>query len=193
MKGSCQRVALLAGVSISTLGLSSPAFAEIIVNPGIGHVDTTDPVQDNLVICERAPGVPTSPCVYGVQATGTGSVSAVVNGVETGRIEQIGISLVGDAQLEIISDGMAEIAAHATASARSGLAQASASINDAIFQAGSAPGNVTIDLTNEGTLLIDAAATANGGEFGAAHAFAIIDTAIAQWADSTNEGSPQFL
>ena len=184
MKGSCRRVALLAGVSISTLGLSSPAFAEIIVNPGIGHVDTTDPVQDNLVICERAPGAPTSPCVYGVKATGAGSVSAVVDGVKTGRIERE-CNLPGwrrparNYQRRLGRDRR-----HMPLRPpESGFARASASINDAIFQAGSAPGNVTIDLTNEGTLLIDAAATANGGKFGAAHAFAIIDTAIAQLAN----------
>jgi hypothetical protein len=66
------RVALLAGVSASTLGLAVPANAATNVSPGISHTDAIDRVEDT--ICALA-----DTCDFGVKSSGTGSVAATVN------------------------------------------------------------------------------------------------------------------
>jgi len=66
MKIAQQRVALLAGVSVSVLGFAAPAAAATTVSPGISHTDTTNPVDDTLVICDLA-----DDCAFGVDASGT--------------------------------------------------------------------------------------------------------------------------
>ena len=186
---SCPRIALLTGVSLVAVGLAAPANAATTISPGIGHIDTSDPVEDLLIICDLAPGDPTSPCEYGVEASGAGVVEAIVDDVASGRIEQIGSSISGDVDLHIVSDGKAAIVAHATASEADGLARANAVISDAIYQEGAGLAEITIDLSNDGELLIEAIANAAGGEDGAAHALAVIDAAILQTADATAGGS----
>ena len=161
---SCPRIALLTGVSLVAVGLAAPANAATTISPGIGHIDTSDPVEDLLIICDLAPGDPTSPCEYGVEASGAGVVEAIVDDVASGRIEQIGSSISGDVDLHIVSDGKAAIVAHATASEADGLARANAVISDAIYQEGAGPAEITDPnvgtLTNAGS--IDVVAKAAG-------------------------------
>jgi len=66
------RVALLAGVSASTLGLAVPANAATNLSPGISRTDAIDPVEDT--ICALA-----DTCDFTVESSGTGSVAATVN------------------------------------------------------------------------------------------------------------------
>jgi hypothetical protein len=149
MKMSCRPLALLgASVSVLALGAASPALAATGVSPGIGHSDTTDPVDDELVICELDDG-----CFFGVDANGSGLVSASVPDVASGRIEQIGSSTAGAVDLNLTNDGDAEIGAHAVAAPASGYASAYAMVLSAIHQSGTGVGRVALDLTNDGTLL----------------------------------------
>ena len=75
------RVALLAGVFASTLGLAVPANAATNVSPGISHSDGIDPVEDTITICALA-----DTCDFGVELSGTGSVAATVNGPRHGDL-----------------------------------------------------------------------------------------------------------
>ena len=65
-----------------------PAFAATVPGP-TGHViASAADVTDTLVICDIGPALPTSPCTYGVNNTGTGVVTSTVNSQPTGAIIQ---------------------------------------------------------------------------------------------------------
>ena len=181
MRNLHRRLALLTGVSVSALGIASPAFAA--TNPGIDHSISAASVNDALTICLAADN-----CEFGTTASGAGTVSAVVNSVASGEIRQVGTATGagGDVVLDMLNDGAAAISAIATASAAAGHASAVADVASAIVQSGFAPGDATLDLTNNGTLLIHAAASASGTQ---ALAAASVNGAIHQFAESTGTGN----
>lgn len=171
MKVSCLRAALLTGASIMTIAVPMRVLAATTTHPGISHVDTTDPVEDTLVICAL-----NDDCFFGIEAEGSGTVGASLNDVASGRIEQTGTSISGDVDLVIENRGEAELAAHAKA-AGDGSQSAVATVIQAISQHGSGEDEVTLDLSNTGSLLVDGSAQADGDT---AHAMVHIGSAIAQ-------------
>ena len=182
MQISRRRIVLLTSVSLSAI--ATPAFAQVSVEPAMSHVDASEGSEDLLTIC-----LADDSCVFGVEAEGAGMVGAIVNDPATGRIEQIGLSPAGDVDLAIENAGDAQIAAHAVASETGGLAQASALVINGVYQSGAAPGDVALDLSNFGELLIDAGANAHGEEAGAARATASVQNAIHQFAFSSEGGA----
>ena len=173
MRNLHRRLALMTGVSVSAVGLASPAIAA--TNPGLDHSVIAATVNDQLSIC-----LATDTCEFGTTASGAGTVSAVVNSVASGEIRQVGTptGAGGDVVLDMLNAGDVAISAIATASA-AGLASAFATIAPAIVQSGFASGDATLDLTNDGTLLINAEASASGTQ---ALAAAAVNGAIHQFA-----------
>src|SRR4051794_41370113 len=83
-----QRLALLTGVSVSALGLATPAFAS--TNPGIDHSITSPNVDDTLTIC-----LADDVCDFGVTASGSGTVNAAVNDGASGAFRPGGTATGG--------------------------------------------------------------------------------------------------
>jgi len=175
-----QRLALLTGVSMSALGLASPASAA--TDPGFEHVVTAPDVSDTLTICDVGDA-----CAFGVTDSGAGTVTAFVNSVASGQVRQVGTATAagGTVDLHMTNGGDAAFIAAATASSAAGLATALASIDSAIQQTGFGSGDIALDLTNDGTLLIDAGAFASAMH---ALAAATVNGAIHQYAQSSGTG-----
>jgi trimeric autotransporter adhesin len=181
MKNLNQRLALLTGVSVSALGLATPAIAA--TNPGIEHVVTSPNVDDTLTICAIDDA-----CDFGVTSSGAGSVSATVGSAPTGQVRQIGTATAvgGDVTLHMANDGDAAFSAVASASGAGGAATAFASIAPAIEQSGQGQGDVALDLTNGGTIHIGAVADASATT--SAFALATAFGGVQQFANSTGAG-----
>jgi len=175
MNIASKRIAFLTGVSISSLASAVPAFAATTVSPGISHiVGPAAVVADTLTICDIG-----DICFFGVEATNSPAAFAAVNSVATGRIEQRGSG--GDVDLLMVNFGDAEIGAHATATGLTA-ASADADIFTAVYQLGIGTGDVLLELANEATLLVHAAANASAAD--TAQAFGAIINGIVQRADA---------
>ena len=178
-----QRIGLLTGVSMFAIGLATPA--EAAVHPGIDHSVASANVSDTVTIC-----LADEACEFGVSNSGTGSVTSSVNDVGSGEIQQIGsatgIAPGGDVVLHMINSGGADISALATAVAPGGSATARATIAAAVAQSGEGQGDVVLDLTNDGTLVARAGASAAGSH---ALAAATVDAAVNQIAQSVWGGT----
>jgi hypothetical protein len=172
MQTTHRRIALLTGASVAALGAAAPTFAATVPGPAGHTITQAGDITDTLVICDIAPALPSSPCVYGVDNTGTGTVTSTVNSQPTGQIVQDLNSTAGSASGTITNNGAAEIHAIALATAPvAGLASADASISTGVFQSVSALETANAVFTIAGTtattgtdasLLILASAVATG-------------------------------
>jgi hypothetical protein len=181
MKYAYRRLALLTGVSVSAFAIATPALA--VTRPGFEH-DLADPnVTDTLTICDIG-----GTCDFGVTKSGAGLVTAIVNETSKGQVRQAGTATKpkGDVELVMINAGDAAVSAIASASDASGKATAFVSIAPAIEQSGFAPGDVTLDLDNDGSIEIHAVADASATM--SAFAFATAFGGIQQFASSTGTG-----
>jgi len=185
MTTSYRRITLLAGASITAIGLASPALAaphdglpqgtythpdspSVTNTPG---VDVTDTLEICLVVDE--------PCFFGEIDGVTGGP-----GVATASTSQVIVQEAtgDDINIDITNAGSAEIGAFAYSTG--GAANtANATLKSGIYQTAAGTGNVTADIDNNGTLLIDANAFASGG---AAVANAYVTDGILQRATSTD-------
>src|SRR6478609_1702778 len=110
MMTSQRRIALLAGASITALGIATPAFAAphypapaphdaVIDGPHPGTFDTTD---DTISICNIGVGIPDNPdCFFGDRETGTGNQTANVTSTAAGQIHSTRASPVGVVDISI--------------------------------------------------------------------------------------------
>ncbi|HYX46176.1 MAG TPA: hypothetical protein VE820_05080, partial [Sphingomicrobium sp.] len=175
MKNVHQRVALMAGVSLSVLGVATPVEAATTVSHGISHVDTTNPVDDTLLICGIA-----DDCDFGVDASGIGLVSAVVDNPANGQIFQSGTATSADAVVNMTNEGAARISARAVATG-AGSATASAIVLTGVEQVVDVRGgDGAANISNDGLLNIDASAAASAT--GPAHALAVVARGLEQTA-----------
>lgn len=191
-KGSAKRLGskarwMAAGASILAIGAVVPTGAQAAAGPGIEHANTSTNVADTLTIC-----LVDEHCEFGASQTAPAAAQAAVSDVASGQIRQVGTATgtLGTVDLVMDNDGTASIAALAHATGPATFAYATASLTNAIFQAGMGAGNVAADLDNDGELAIEALATANGQ---IAKANAAVRTAIAQNAISTESGSASVV
>ena len=185
-----RRIALLTGASISALGVSalglaSPALAAPHDVAGTGTFAGASTATATLTICDIAA---TDPCFYGVYNTGAGLVAATVNSTATGRIVQADSG--GTIELTLVNavDSSAEIGAIASAT---GAANQTADANNtsALYQSATATtGDAINNVTNDGSLLIDAIANASAST-GNAIADAYNYAGIWQYASVTAAGT----
>ena len=182
MKRLHRRLALLAGASLSMLGLATPGFAQVATPPhgslGDGTYPGTATTADMIEICDLATP-PGSPCFFGVIDTATPLApiaAAAVNSTANGQIVQN-----PGAAGTMANNGTAEVGAIASAANDTGNATANAMINGAIFQTTAGAGDVALALDNNGTLLIAAFANADAtGTAGDAFAHASWSNAVVQ-------------
>ena len=177
MTTSYRRITLLAGASITAIGLASPALAaphdglpqgtynhpdspSVTNTPG---VDVTDTLEICLVVDE--------PCFFGTVGSPTATTSQVIVQEASGD----------DINIDITNAGSAEIGAFAYATG--GAANAQATLKSGIYQTAAGTGNVSADVDNNGQLLIDANAIASGSD---ATANAYLTNGIYQKATSTD-------
>ena len=182
MTSSQRRIALLTGASISTLGISAlglatPALAapHDSVTPNVYYPGGT--ATSDIAICDIAG---TEPCFYGIVAEASPTATANVDTTAEGRIYQ---NHLGNTNLVLSNTGdSAEVGAIASVTGTPAAAVANASLASAVEQWAGWGSTDTVTLDNgDGSLLIDAVASAVGGT--AATANAVI----------TNYGIGQFV
>ena len=186
MKTSHRRIALLTGASLTALGFAAtPALA---APPHTALADGVYPgantTVDTIEICDIATP-PGSPCFFGVIDT-TNPAAALVNTTALGQIYQHDTATNVDLLLTNI--GSAEVGAVAIATNTLGAATANATLSNAIQQSASATtGAANNTLDNDGSLYVDAFASAVGS--GAASANATNYDAISQVASGVTGAS----
>ena len=192
MTSFSRRIALLTGSSIAVLGAATPALAAPHDTLANGTYVGTASTASTIELCDIAVP-PGSPCFFGVIDDGPSPSNAVVNSTLTGTVSQ-NPAAAGPGVLT--NAGSAEIGAIAIATGAA-LATANATPSVGLVQIDT---GAAVDLTidNNGTLLIDAVASASATA-GAANANAnmlIVD----QFAsggdialDLTNDGDLSIL
>src|SRR3954462_3882372 len=166
MTTSHRRIALLTGASLSALGIATPAFAaphDLAADgtyAGTSVVDTTAPYTDTITICAIATASPE--CFLGVKNSGAATETSTVNSVPTGQI-LVHAPTATDASLSVVNaaGSSAEIGAVAIATGAAAVANATNSVPGAISMTAAGTGDLALTVTNGGTLLLDALASAN--------------------------------
>ena len=147
-----RRIALLAGASVSALGLAMPAYAAPHDGLAAGTYAGVDTTAGTVTICDLASTVD---CFFGV-IDDTNPASALVNSVPTGRIYQHDAGGLVDITLINAAGDSAEVGAIAL-----GSTAAIATLSNPIWQTATGT-DVTINFQNDGALLVDAVAVATG-------------------------------
>lgn len=157
MNNMKRRVALLAGASVSVLGIARPAYAA--TTPGISHVVTGANASDTIDITLTGENK-----TFGETASGMASVDArVLSG--SGDIFQSlqETAATGNATARIDNLGSAKIRAVANAAGATH-ETARASISGGVEQVAAGPGTSLSQLVNSGNLAIEGTASASGSD-----------------------------
>src|SRR5215217_1786808 len=188
MTTSHRRITLLAGASITALGLSALTASPALAAPHDGLIDGTyagvDTTTTPITICDLAddPAV----CFFGVIDT-TNPATATLNSPVSGQVFQHGTAAAVTLTATNAAGSSAEFGAIA-----SGTTFASANVTNPIFQSANGVATGIVNFTNDGTLLVDALAVATGGVAGA---FASAEAwgAVGQSANATGLASANFV
>ncbi len=195
MKTNYRRFALLTGASAAAICISSLNAAPALAAPhdGLAAATTvagTDTTSATVTICDIAG---TSPCFYGVYNTGSGLVTAAVNGTASGRIYQHLTNSTVSLTLNNLAGSSAEVGGIAVATGAAAQT-AHATVDTAIEQsANGTSGSAANNLNNDGTLIVDALALASSTGVGSAHASASLDVGVYQYANATGPGNQRGL
>jgi hypothetical protein len=150
-----RRIALLTGASLATIGLAAvPAYAAPHDTNADGTYAGANTTTDTVTICDLA-ATPGSPCFFGIIDTAGGP--AVVNSTANGLIFQHDAAATVTLTMTNALGSSAEVGAIS----KGGVAGHAAISGIAIHQSASGSA-ATINMTNDGHLLIDASATGSG-------------------------------
>src|SRR3954454_14111965 len=189
MTTSHRRIALLTGASLAALGTATPAFAaphDLAADgtyAGTSVVDTTAPYTDTITICAIATASPE--CFIGVKNSGAAAETSNVSTPATGQIfVKAGPAAAGPVALSVVNAAGNSAEVGAVAIATGPAATANAFNRSAISETAGGTGAIALNVTNNGTLLLDSFASANATT-GNATALASITSAIYQDATAT--------
>src|SRR3954451_21011682 len=184
MTTSHRRIALLTRASLAALGTATPAFAaphDLAADgtyAGTSVVDTTAPYTDTITICAIATASPE--CFIGVKNSGAAAETSNVSTPATGQIfVKAGPAAAGPVALSVVNAAGSSAEVGAVAIATGPAATANAFNRSAISEVANGTGAVVLSVTNNGTLLLDAFASANAST-GNANASAQLTSAIYQ-------------
>src|SRR5690242_8484007 len=163
-----RRIALLTGASVAALGMSALTASPALAAPphtafGTGTAAGTDTTSSSVVICDLATN---ADCFFGVVDSGAAAATANVNAPANGQIYQhLGGPTVTLTMTNAAGDS-AEVGAIAL-----GTTAANATMDQGIRQTATG-GDLTLNLDNNGALLVDALAVATNAATPAAIAAA---------------------